>query len=243
MRDEPVACTLGQRCFTFLEGSGLSATNGLLIIASSSECADPNPLLGDMQGITNPQSVVDDSFDNQYRFGYVTVGGSYAVCRVEDPANTCIGSHYKLCWGFDPQSVQDYAVSVGIFEMKGPFVTYTTQCTLGMPCALRLYGTGFVMTNRILIIRHEFTCGDKDPSVAQFGGLDNPRLVSYASSDGKESMYSLGIPSSGIVGKYKLCWGYRPLLLTQYNIEVGPFLFDAPGQNCYVKDGVDIVCE
>jgi len=241
-RDENVACTLGQPCNAFLEGVGLVATNQLLIITSKSSCGDPTPELSNMLGIDNPRLVSDDDFDNQYNFGLVTVGGSYSRCRVSDPANTCIGSHYRLCWAYNPSGKSDFVVQVGIFEMKGPFVTFATQCMLGLPCSIRLYGTGFTLTNRVLIVPKTSECGRPDMQISGFSGLTNPQLCSFASEDGKESMFSLGIGSSGVEGDYKLCWGFKPLVMQQYNIEIGPFKFEGQGEGCWIENDVTLKC-
>ena len=66
-------------------------------------------------GLYNPRTVTDDDYDNQYRLGIVTVGGSYVACRVDFPSNTCIGNHYKLCWSHQPLlGTASYVVQVGV---------------------------------------------------------------------------------------------------------------------------------
>ncbi|CAD7942500.1 unnamed protein product [Amoebophrya sp. A120] len=242
VRGPTVACTLGQACTILLEGFGLANTNQVYIITSSQPCGNAAATPGAMVGLTNPRLVSDDDYDNQYRMGIVTVGGSYVACRVDDPSNTCIGDHYKLCWSHSPQTgVTSYITQVGIFEMKGPFVDFSADCTIGRFCTVNVYGTGFANSNRLLLIKGTSTCGDDDMEVAEFQGFVNPQQAE-ATVDGKEEKYIFGISTSGDEDDYKMCWGFSPLELQQHNIEVGPFSFKAPPPGCFVQNKWDIVC-
>jgi len=162
-----LACTLGQPCNMVLDGWGLQNTNKVLIAAGTAPCGDPALESAVMQGITNPKRVTDDAYDNMYAMGAVMVGGSYGVCRVANPAASCIGSHYRLCWsqgeqlsgGGDPL----YNVYLGVFSMSGPYVTYATECTMGAMCAFRIYGSKFDLANRVMLIDQTGQCGEDEP--------------------------------------------------------------------------------
>lgn len=236
-----LACTLGQACNAQLSGYGLEATNHVLIVVNSAACGVSNPLIGNMQGIQNPKEVSNDDYDNQYALGLVTIGGSYSKCRVSNPSETCIGSHYFICWAYNPADVTEYTVQVGTFEMKGPFVTFATECTLGAFCFIRIYGTGFTAENRAMIA--EGDCGATNPLVARFQGYANPQQASDLNNAGTEATFALGRASSGLEKAYKLCWGFNPLTIEQYNIEIGPFNFQIPEPGCRVRGGVEVVCD
>ncbi|CAD7936963.1 unnamed protein product [Amoebophrya sp. A25] len=241
VRGPTVACTLGQACTILLEGFGLAASNEVYIITSSKTCGHVDAVPGAMIGLTNPRRVSDDDFDNQYRMGIVTVGGSYVACRVDDPSNSCIGNHYKLCWSHSPSGTTSFVTQVGVFEMMGPFVDFSADCTIGRFCTVNVYGTGFANSNRVLLIKGTSECGMEEPEVATFAGFINPQQAE-ASIDGKEAKYVFGISTSGDETDYKMCWGYSPLELQQHNIEVGPFAFKAPPPGCFVQNKWDIVC-
>jgi len=239
-----VACTLGQACNMALTGWGLRPTNRMLIVAGSGICGSSTLVQAVLQGIDNPRVVTDDDYDDSYALGLVTVGGSYAACRVANPAESCIGSHYKLCWSHGVHKSGDqynFVVEIGTFAMSGPFVTYSTECFLGAVCAFRIYGSEFKARNRVLIIEESGACGDANPPVAEVAGFTNPQLAE-ASSDGKYATYRMGRSDSGRVATYRLCWGFDPLVPLHYNIEVGPFSLKAVQSNCEMTDGLAPVC-
>lgn len=249
VRGPTIACTLGQACTTLLEGYGLQNTNAVYIITSSKDCGDTTATPSEMIGLTNPRTVSDDDYDNQYRLGIVTVGGSYVACNVDDPSNTCIGDHYKLCWSANPTDVSAYNVQVGIFEMKGPFVDYSADCTIGSYCTFSIFGTGFQDSNRLLLIKSSASCGSDSMEIASFDGFVNPQ---QAKSDvtGKRADYTFGISTSGDEVSYRMCWGFSPIETEQNNIDVGPFSFATPPPNCKVLnkfagsgDPQDVVCD
>jgi len=239
-------CTMGQPCNLQLSGLGLAATNRLQIVAGAGLCGTAGVTPAVLLGIDNPRLVTDDAYDNQYSMGMVVIGGAYSACRVATPAASCIGSHYRLCWAHGVHIAADggpnFAVEVGKFVMSGPFVTYTVECTLGLICAFRLYGSEFKPTNRILVIEEHGACGVDDPPVAHFEGISNPAVVGELSADGTEATFRLGRSNSGRVGAYRVCWAYDPLVWRHYNIEVGPFIFAGVPSECSIRDPFGLEC-
>jgi hypothetical protein len=241
-----ISCTLGQPCNLVLEGWGLQNTNRVLIAAGTAACGTDGIESAVMEGITNPQLVTDDDFDNSYAMGAVMVGGSYGVCRVAEPAASCIGSHYRLCWSQGEQLVGGgdplYNVFLGGFSMSGPYVTYATECLIGSVCAIRIYGSKFSDSNRVLLIEQTGQCGDMEPPIATFDGLSNPQKVSEVNSDLTDETYRLGRALGGRVGDYRLCWGVDPRVPLHYNIEVGTFSLKALPDHCSIDDGLTVTC-
>lgn len=240
-----VRCTLGQACNMALTGWGLASTNRALIVTGPGACGANTLVSAVLQGIDNPKLVTDDAYDNSYALGLVTVGGSYAACRVSNPAETCIGNHYKLCWAHGVYRNDDqynFKVEIGTFAMSGPFVTYATECLLGAVCAFRIYGSEFKASNRVLLVEERGACGDADPPVAAVAGFTNPQKVAEVSADGKYATFRLGRSDGSRVASYRLCWGFDPLLLFHYNIEVGPFYLKELPENCEILDGMTATC-
>uniref|UniRef100_A0A7S0AAR1 Uncharacterized protein n=1 Tax=Pyrodinium bahamense TaxID=73915 RepID=A0A7S0AAR1_9DINO len=245
-QDLRIACTMGQPCNVELAGVGLAATNWIKIVAGYGACGSSGVTEAVLSGIENPRLVTDDKYDNLYNMGMVIVGGAYSVCRVATPASSCIGSHYRLCWAHGVTTTADgepnFVVEIGTFALSGPFVTYSVECTLGIVCVFQIYGTGFQRSNGILIIQEGGACGDEQPPVASFAGLQNPTPVAEVSNDTSEATFRLGRSHSGQVGAYRVCWGFDPRVPRHYNIEVGPFSFRALPSDCSVEDAFTLQC-
>jgi len=237
-----VQCVLGLQCNFQISGYGLTSTNQVQIVTGDG-CQSANMEAAVLNGITNPRFVVDDAYDATYLMGLVTIGGSYSVCNTPNPASSCIGDHYKLCWaqGLNPDSPKFY-VNIGKFAISGPFVTYRVSCMLDRICAFKFYGTSLSVSNRALIIEEESTCGDEEPQVAKIDGFTNPQAPSQLSSNFDSITFRMGVGSGGKEGTYRLCWGSAPTLLRDYNIDIGPFVFGSPPELCKVEDGLNLVC-
>jgi len=246
-QDVQLACILGQPCNLKLRGLALAPTNSILIVSGESVCGHAQQTAAMLQGITNPRLVTDDPYDDKYSFGMVTVGGSYAACRVASPASTCIGSNYKLCWSHglsqSPLTGQpNFIVEIGTFAMGGPLVTYSVGCSLGSICAFRIYGSEFRTSNKVLIVEATANCGDEYPIIASFDGLQNPSHALEVTQGGNEATYRLGRSHSGQLGSYRLCWGFNPIVPRHYNIEVGSFTFSQQPEGCLTEGGLLISC-
>jgi len=244
------SCNLGAPCTIEITGIGLTDTNRLLVISKyGGPCGSIPPdapmLALDMEGITNPRLVTNDLFDNKFDMGLVSKGGSYSTCRVAEPVELCIGTHYRLCWahGVDKNALDDYPyqVDIGTFYLVGAFGTYSVECTLGSTCAFNIFGLDFAILNQVLIIDSRGQCGDADPPVAAFEGLQNPKRASSvadAPGGGMQATFRLGRSTSGNIGTFRICWGYNPLKPAHFKVEVGPFHFVEPAeqQSCSVWD-------
>lgn len=113
---------------------------------------------------------------------------------------------------------------------------------LGLKCYVRIYGSGFSDVNRILIVDPGSGCGDPNPTIPTFLGLANPQQA-QVNADRTEATFNMGQANSGSAAQYKLCWGFDPLVLTQYNIQVGPFGFEVLPGNCNADtEGVKFTC-
>ena len=74
------------------------------------------------------------------------------------------GSFYRLCWGHEPVSIEDYNVEVDASaELVGPFLTQIL-CTLGLECMLMLEGYRLSEGNRMILVNG--SCGDAGATVA-----------------------------------------------------------------------------
>lgn len=230
-----VACVLGKACAVTVAGTGLAASNQIQLATDAASCGAADLVMSNFQGFSNPTLVRDDSMDNQYLVGLATSGGSYGSCKVPVPAGSCIGTHYRICWAhgvYSPAGGPNFVVDLGVFQLSGPHGTYSVECTMGSVCAFKVYGSALLSTNRVLIIEASSNCGDSNALVASFTGLINPQICSEVASDGTEITVHLGRSSAGRTDTYKLCWGYNPYVLSDYNVEVGPFKFKAVPGGC-----------
>ena len=154
-------------------------------------------------------------------------------CMAADPAENCVGSHHRLCWAHDPVGNTTYAfdwsVDVGSFEMKGPFVGFSIGCVLGIPCYFHLYGTGFEASNAVMVVDStSSSCGDEFPAVPDFPGVSNPQAAAVVDQGNTHAQFTLGTANAGMASTFRLCWASAPLVLLHYNVEIGPFTFEAP---------------
>lgn len=253
-----IACQLGSSCALQLKGVGLAATNYVVIISMyGGVCGSLPPstpmIQARMPGMFNPKQVTDDTardmLENTYDMGIVAEGGSYSACRVAKPQESCIGSHYRICWahGVEKNAMGDdwpYFVDIGTFSLGGVYGTYSVECVLGSPCGFQIFGLELQISNQVLIIDASQECGSKRAKLMSFPGLRNPQRalsvsnVSETAGGGMAANYWLGRSSAGQVGSYRLCWGFNPLTPAHFKVEAGPFHFRAPPmqQSCSKKD-------
>jgi hypothetical protein len=72
---------------------------------------------------------------------------------------------------------------------------------------------------------------------------DHFKVPAEAAVDGKSAFFTYGISTTGYEGSYTMCWGYSPIELSMFNIELGPFDFSVPPRGCYVQHGIQIKCD
>ncbi|CAK9061613.1 unnamed protein product [Durusdinium trenchii] len=224
-----VACTLGTSCVIEPTGVGLNDTNQLQLVAGSELCGSADIQVATIQGLSNPVLVADSKFT----LGAAVVGGSYTACKVPSPADSCIGSHYRLCWAHGVyDGGANFVVELGVFSMSGPYGTYRVDCTMGSICSFTLYGSNLALTNRVLIVEELSSCGDASPVIVSFAGLMNPGVFSQLATDSSFATVRLGKSHAGRPGSFRLCWGFSPLVLSDYVVDVGMFYFHDVPEGC-----------
>jgi hypothetical protein len=206
-------CTLGVECAVTLEGYRFSAGNRIVLVNGT--CGDPQAVVANETWTTaNATSLAGDALGANYTFGTPTVG--------------LVGSFYRLCWGHEPVSVEDYNVEVDSdAELAGPYVR-DLQCTFGLECLVILEGYRLNSGNQMVVVNG--SCGDPQAVVAN-ETWTTANATSLA-NDTLSANYSFGTPTVGLAGSfYRLCWGNSPVILSDYNIEVdasaqlsGPFV-------------------
>ena len=224
-----IACTLGKACVVEPTGVGLNATNQIEVVSNAGLCGSTEAVVATIPGLSSPTYVTDGS----YALGSAVQGGSYAECRVPSPAQSCIGTHYRICWAHGVHAGgANFVVELGVFSLSGPYGTYRVDCTMGSVCSFNLYGSKFASTNRILLIANSGSCGDTAPVVASFAGLMNPGLFARISADGSSATIRLGQSSAGRPDSYRICWGFDPITPSDYKVDVGLFYFHAVPDGC-----------
>lgn len=236
-------CTLGVACHVVIYGYGLFDPNQVLIVAGDGDCGSDDVVPATMEGIVNPKPVMNDNEDNKYFMGMQKVGGSYTHCRVDVPAPSCIGDHYKLCWGHGDSDPPNFVVFIGHFEMSGPYGTWAAQCTLGQVCAFKLYGMNLRSTNKMLLVDPGSNCGDDKPVFAEIAGFTNPQSTELVSSTLRNEIFRFGVAQAGKETTYKICWAHSPKVLHDYSVYVGPFHFVAPPPGCTYTDPLTLACD
>jgi hypothetical protein len=217
-------CTLGLPCQLSLSGYRLNATNKLVAI-SQGRCGDATATFAnETWGIANATNVSRDVVGNStYDFGIPLVG--------------LAGSFYRLCWGHDPQSIEDFIVELEPdVELVGPFGR-EFECTLGVACSVFVEGYRLAPSNGLVLVWNS-SCGDANAIVAN----DTWERESPRCSRGSpacfaplpNTSYDFGTPVIGYPGdQYRLCWGHEPIELADYKYEidataelVGPITLD-----------------
>jgi hypothetical protein len=121
------------------------------MVVVNGTCGDPQAvLLNETWTTANATSLGIDGLSANYTFGTPTVGVA--------------GSFYRLCWGHEPVSIEDYNVEVDPgAELAGPFVR-NLECTLGLECLVTLEGYRLSAGNQMVLVNG--TCGDPQAVVA-----------------------------------------------------------------------------
>jgi hypothetical protein len=182
----------------------LAASNAIVAI-SSGECGSSTDVAIQTWNATS-------SVDDMYPMGTPKVG--------------LPGPHYKLCWGHDPETLEDYNIEIDPdFGLAGPY-TGEFICSLGTKCRIELTGWGLDTSNHLSLVS-----GGKCGEAYEYGapGTILPASLGYSSLDmndeGSEATYELGTALGYVGDFYKLCWSWEPqtffpLNLPDYNVEV-----------------------
>ena len=181
----------------------MELTNAIVAI-SSGRCGDADAVVANETWTTaNATRLSGDGLSANYTFGTPTIGAP--------------GGFYRLCWGYEPVSVQDYNVEVDPeAELAGPYAR-DIECTLGLECLLLLEGYRLSTGNRMVLVNG--TCGDPQAVVAN-RTWTTANATSLA-TEGLSANYTFGTPTVGVAGSfYRLCWGHEPVSIEDFNVEV-----------------------
>eukprot|EP00930_Biecheleria_cincta_P035475 TRINITY_DN24396_c0_g2_i1.p1 TRINITY_DN24396_c0_g2~~TRINITY_DN24396_c0_g2_i1.p1 ORF type:complete len:4398 (+),score=706.18 TRINITY_DN24396_c0_g2_i1:1156-13194(+) len=140
------------------------------------------------------------------------------------------GLRYALCWGRGTE-LQDHLVQVGTLQFFGPF-RQDFNCTLALPCQVRIQGFKLNSDNRMFLIRGR-TCNRASVPTDMQGLAAMPLTPEAGSSSSNSSLYYLATPTTGDVGnnKHKLCWAATPTSPDSELVEVGVLDFYGPLPN------------
>ena len=155
---------------------------------------------------------------NATNLSYI-VNGSYSTFAFGVPLVGRAGPFYRACWAHDPVGLTDYKFEIdAAAELIGPLVR-DMECTLGLACSVLLSGYKLSATNKMAVVS-DGACGDANATVAnETWGIANATNVS--ANDSMNSSYSFGTPVVGVAGSfYILCWGYDPVTMSDFNVEV-----------------------
>jgi hypothetical protein len=186
-------CTLGMDCSYTLSGYRLASSNKIRVLAAGGECGTPAEAAA-WSVATDDLAVASASADsNAYALGVALTGVA--------------GDTYKVCWGHDPQSAEEFNVEIDAgAALTGPLVG-ERQCTLGVDCQIQLEGHGLESTNAVVILS-EGSCGNSSATV-DWVATQTWTAVQANASD--FFSYDMGKPIYGQAGGgYKLCWASNP---------------------------------
>ena len=100
--------------------------------------------------------------------------------------------------------------------MHGP-QTGDHSCTLGVACMIQILGTAVGAGNGIRL-QGGVLCGWNVSATADFTTLRAQRYSPLGTSS-----YDLGLETVGPPGVWRICWGEKPDVDTQFHLEVGLF--------------------
>jgi hypothetical protein len=108
-----------------------------------------------------------------YDFGLpIVLSGAY-VSEGKTTFQSSAGDYFKLCWGHDPDSLQQYRFQVDVdATLAGPKVG-NVECTLGVHCTVEIETVGMYSSNAVVVLE-EGECGDADATLANWMDAENP---------------------------------------------------------------------
>lgn len=193
-------CTMSLPCEITLTGVGLASSNQLLLIDADGACGQTTPVTATFDGLTNPVSPTSNVAVYQLGIARTTSDGP--------------GSGYRVCWGHNG-GVDFWNIELGTFTIDGPAAQGTpVTCTMGLSCSIQVTGVNLAASNKIVVTALSDTCGSS-LNVAVFPSAANP-----VSASGSFDVFNMGIPTGGVPGDYKVCWGYSPTSYTDYHVPV-----------------------
>jgi hypothetical protein len=179
-------CSLGDSCVFSVSGVGLNASNGVVLVESSSPCGSGSAVVIKYFSAGEVLASVDGS----------TVVEFTNVIMAAQP-----GSAYRLCWGHAPGTLEDYAVELdGDATLVGPDYD-SFSCFKGTTCTIAMPGEGLAASNVIKL--KSGACGAPGGTIFAI----NPTTIVNSSY----AIYTTRIPDESAVGNnFSLCWGANP---------------------------------
>jgi len=223
-------CTFGDSCRLTIRGPFVRASTNKLRVLEEGQCAHSSAVEADFKGWVH-LAAADDAGPAMVNFtlGIATSGIPLLVGK------------YRLCWGDDPLSPDDFDQDVGFLVVQGPLPA-NVSCMLGHPCTIELVGRELFATDQVAVTPH-FT-GGAVPVPAPMSGLVNP------SSGMSATIFKLGTPLQGQPGGYDLRWSRAGV--TSWQTVLGVFTLQGPsalgnrtcslGEPCTLSvQGVDLL--
>ena len=101
-----VDCVPGRACTITVYGVGFSSSNRLLLIESGGQCGSAAATAVDVEGLTNPVTVVDPGVPSS------TVG----VYELSSSADVVPPTGFRICWAADPEGTSPEAIITVTFD-------------------------------------------------------------------------------------------------------------------------------
>jgi hypothetical protein len=209
-----VACTLTEACSLQLSGVGLASSNVVRILESGSACGSDVSGVGTFVGLSSTTSASATLPYDAYEVAPTAVTGGTS------------GDLYRLCWSHAPSGNTDFSFDVGLFTLNGP-LTQNVDCTMTLPCAVQVAGTGLSRLNRAKVVSTALSCSTAAATPTGYTGASFDVRVSdfYLLSGGDYREFDMGTTISGLASSgFKLCWAHD----SSYAFEVGSFQVSGP---------------
>ncbi|KAF4662720.1 hypothetical protein FOL47_006072 [Perkinsus chesapeaki] len=206
------SCILGEECSVRLTGSGLNETNRILLVDRTRSATGGPAKCGSRHLVTTGFTSSIVWFNERSATGLNGRKSQNFVLGIPMGGKPAL-ENYDMCWAPERRvagAYSDFVYPVGRFVMSGPF-RRVSYCMIRQACNISLEGIGLTSTNRILVIRDTYRCGQAVPfsGVLSTEGLVVPANVTRG-KDGNWTHYSLGSPMVGDLNTYRVCWSHDP---------------------------------
>jgi hypothetical protein len=202
-------CTLSELCTIQLSGVGLSSSNAVRIVESTSACGDDVAGVGSFSGLSATTSATSAA-------AQVAV---FSVAPLGATGGTS-GSRYRLCYAHSPAANTDYSFEVGTFTLNGPLVQ-EIDCPLTAHCLVQLTGTGLRSTNKVRVVSSGQLCSTSASTPVGYAGA----IFATYLYPGAVSTFDLGTATTGEASAgYQLCFAHD----SSHSFRVGTFQISGP---------------
>ena len=209
-------CTNGVECLIDLSGSQEQFSRyDRIAVTNAPECSQISPFNLIDVGLTNPQGHDDKSRNlRQINMGISTAGQ---------------GILFRLCFARSPTVINHYTVEVGRFILHGPAKS-DYNCRSTLDCIITIRGTGFTVTNGLMIKSGTSKCDGPDTATIFGPGFTNPALPAATPKDidaplgNMQVSFNLEVAiTSDPTAKYYTCWSSH-FYSESFNVQVGTLL-------------------